>query len=790
MANIFGNWSLFSKQSKQKNTTKKQKKKGILTSTEKLRYAAVAQNIVHGMDTYLVKYLASVRQLVDTKQIQKNYTEQYKKYYQDFKESYNNIKQRVAKDRTKVVSYLVIFGAFCGIFYLGITKGYNFLKAQTKRLWNMISQIGSKTLQVVDGILDSTQNFLRRVFYIDIDIKQWLVKIGKETLNAFKQLVNILLDGLWYLFCDSNAIGFIGQILDQVAVAAYNASFDSAWGWVLSIFFSRVQQAQNKINLTKVSQYGLDTYSKIVTLQSRANTSLSNPENFRGIVSKDDGFWGFFGAEQDEAVKIEEQYTIGWDGDSSTWRKDVAEHSQKLREALAKAVQGDGFDNYSQGQLSIEFSYEWNHSSYQEQSAWYDDAREFNPDYAIYVPTQQDIQNGGLVVADMIKELDDFMYKYRNQTTEAFNKIRDKWSYLRYKVMLVYQQGYSQQFKRYNDAWKGGCTYRQARQMQTLLYQCYIWQGKTLQKRIRMHDIMFHNRVQNSVIDKLLEAQKANINSLRAKSPLDQMVQGYMGYRLTFKAFIRKSIEILNEVMIVMNGGDTSQIDNSYGQAGAKLLTRHQFDDMFDMKWIRLQAYKARNLFKRIQYLKKGWQSVILTNDLQMNYDIASKIIGQDNKIGGTHDRYSRQNETGVRQSGDGSALQRGQKQHLIFAVGQLLKNLADQYYNQIDIRQQENRLLEDCKKSAQSVLQIWNPIEGKKTTTIMSNQYLEQVQEQFYVKQNKEDVKLQRYKQIPLNMKSQGVRGNSLTFWQIYENTQRQETCTKLGVPYVRCKN
>lgn len=781
MKNLFGNWKFFSND--KKNTTKKQQKKGILNTNEKLRYVSVAQNMVHGMDVYLLKYLDSVRAMVDTSQIERNYTNEYKKYYQSFKQSFIAVKQRAEKHKEKVFGHLAIFITGGILLYIGIKKGFEYLVRQVKKFYNLLAQIGSSFLEVVDGILDTTQMFLRRTFHVDIDIKFWLQKIGKCAVNAMKQIINMILDGLWYLFCDdTTAVQFIGQMLNQVAIAAYNASFDSALGWVMNILFSRVQGARRKIDLSGLSKYGVDAYSKVVGVQSRFNSMLSDTSNIKGVVTRDGSMlsWGS-SRPKDELVSMDAQWTVGWDGDASSWGSDVLAHSETMRINLAQALQKDTYDRYSQGQFVMSDVYgQFGHTSYQQQGSWYEDSREFDPNSAVYIPTQENVQNGCPRAMDLVKQVDDFIYKYRNQKSQTFQRIREKWAILRFQIMKTYEQGYSWQHQRANPNWKGGITYRQLRQLQALLYQIYVWQGKTLQKRIRMHDIMFHNRVQNSLIDKLLLTQQATLATLRQKNPLDEIVEGYMGYRLTFADAISQAIDILKYAQGVLTGGDEKLMDSSYGTSGAKLLTRHQFDRMFGNRWLGIEMYKARNYFKRISYLRKGWEKVILVNDLENNFDLGTIAVGNEQMVGGTHDAYSRQSSTGVRQSGDGSAIDGNNKTILIFAIRQMLQNLAEIKQVQLNTRNYNIKLIRDCTNSIYTLFDIWKAELGKQVTVKMTNENFRQVTAEFG-KEDKEWCKI-----IPDTFEVSASSQNDLSSWQKYENTQRQSTCASLGIPFV----
>lgn len=846
MDNLFGNWSFFSKQKKNKNTTKKQQKKGILSAKQKIRYAAVAQATVHGMDNYLIKYLESIKALVNTKPIERAYIAQYKKYYDDFVESLHAVKEKAQKHKKSILPLLTIFAVGGVVLYYGIQKSYRFIKQQTERFWKMVKHVSNPIIQVASQVWDFTKRFTRNVFGFEIDIKGWGQTIGRATVDFFNELLGFVLDGLCYLFCDDTGVSFVGELLDEVAIAAFNLSFETSWRLIIGLFFNRVQHAKKRADASVLAKYGVEAHANIARTEAQFNSIYSNTNVWSGYVESQVDFgalvltpfillrdakrgaldWfarqvGFqdrtkmypwlagvgmilaFG-EGIENIFIDEDLTSGQviskiyseagivkmeqdagfgmriDGDAAAWRKNIQQHSRRMRQNMIAGAIGDSYNLYQDGQYKVSDDVgKFKQSAFQEQAGWWENARQFNPNEALYTPEKQDLEFGLPSAGALIKKVDDFMLKYKDQKHHILDKLRRKWASLRAEIMRTYQDGYLPYTQTQDDKIKGNITYRQMRAIEALLYECYVWQGKTLERRMKLRDLFLHNRIETSVLDIMLATQDDLLSKIENATPLEQMVKNYMGYKITFKQFMIQAIELIQDVEKYIKEVPQKDIDRSYGRAGAKLFTKQQFNKKFGANWIKEYAYKARNYFKRLYYVHQGWETVVLYNELLGNYSIGT---GKDGKVLGSYDEYSNKRTSGVRQAGDETIFDgRSDKQLLVFAIGNIIDSNGDILRAQAELRTNTNKKIKTCATMLRDVVCTWASDRAKDLSVMITDKNWTQVQMQY----NK---KIQRPKKLDIQH-NLPEKGSDSQPWADEEGKIRKNNCNALKIQYVDVK-
>jgi hypothetical protein len=133
-------------------------------------------------------------------------------------------------------------------------------------------------------VWDFTKRFTRNVFGFEIDIKGWGQTIGRATVDFFNELLGFVLDGLCYLFCDDTGVSFVGELLDEVAIAAFNLSFETSWRLVIGLFFNRVQHAKKRADASVLAKYGVEAHANIARTEAQFNSIYSNTNVWSGYV--------------------------------------------------------------------------------------------------------------------------------------------------------------------------------------------------------------------------------------------------------------------------------------------------------------------------------------------------------------------------------------------------------------------------------------------------------------------------------------------------------------------------
>ena len=252
--------------------------KPILTSIEKIRFSQASYHFIQGMSKHIQTFIKDVKELVDVRQVkttyQNHYTQSAKKYVQRF----NDLRKEIEKRRNKVIKPLLIIIGGAYLFKKAMQAAQKKFSKQMevfKTFVGDIYQLGKISSKV---ILDYTKLWTIRVFGKELDISDFLYQIIKSIPSMLAGMFNFICHGLDWLFNNSD---IFQSIIIDVALRAYNASFQTSWYWVLSLIFSKANIRRNeRINSIGFARYGPKAHGEISKYISLYETTFRRDNSY------------------------------------------------------------------------------------------------------------------------------------------------------------------------------------------------------------------------------------------------------------------------------------------------------------------------------------------------------------------------------------------------------------------------------------------------------------------------------------------------------------------------------
>ena len=283
--------------------------KPILTFKQKMRYTSASQHFMKGMHNYLKKYITQIKELVDTKQVKENYQKQYKKSANEYVERFQQAEERIQDERRPIKVYLGMFIAGGFIFYQILKRQSEVFRQKSEKFITFLKQYSSIALDESINLLSRFGKWASRVFGYVIDAYQPLKKITNGLIEGISNVFgkNGILGGFWTLFSSD----IWNQMLWDTAATAYNLSFETSWGYVLSMFLSKAKLAkQRSTAVSKVARVSARLGDRYKEVQQQLKTALQ-ASNFGLYVSQADDKQGVIykdGAQYSGMVKFTEVY--------------------------------------------------------------------------------------------------------------------------------------------------------------------------------------------------------------------------------------------------------------------------------------------------------------------------------------------------------------------------------------------------------------------------------------------------------------------------------------------------
>lgn len=252
--------------------------KPILTSIEKIRFSQASYHFIQGMSKHIQTFIKNVKELVDVRQVkttyQKHYTWSAKKYVQRF----NDLRKEIEKRRNKVIKPLLIIIGGAYLFKKAMQAAQKKFSKQMKVFKTFVGdiyQLGKISSKI---ILDYTKLWTIRVFGKELDISDFLYQIIKSIPSMLAGMFNFICHGLDWLFNNSD---IFQSIIIDVALRAYNASFQTSWYWVLSLIFSKANIRRNeRINSIGFARYGPKAHGEISKFISLYETTFRRDSSY------------------------------------------------------------------------------------------------------------------------------------------------------------------------------------------------------------------------------------------------------------------------------------------------------------------------------------------------------------------------------------------------------------------------------------------------------------------------------------------------------------------------------
>lgn len=254
----------------------KQDVKPILTNVEKIRYSLAAQNFVGGMSSYIVNYIKGIKDMVNTKQVQKAYTSQYTSRAKEYVKRFNQLSQNQQKEKRKVLPMLAIFTVGGIVFYKAI-KSVQEKFAKEMKAFNEFFDDLMRLMRVgYKRLMEETKLWTLKHFGVAIDLENAIGRMITGLPTLIKSMFDVICDGLYFIFIQSD---IFQTMIINTALMAYNASFESSWGWVLGLVMSR---AKEKIKRQRASTRGYARFGPDLQKDMRLVTEMLNKKFLDG----------------------------------------------------------------------------------------------------------------------------------------------------------------------------------------------------------------------------------------------------------------------------------------------------------------------------------------------------------------------------------------------------------------------------------------------------------------------------------------------------------------------------
>lgn len=254
------------------NNIIKQKVKPNLTSNEKQRYTQAAEFFMKGSSNFYISHYNQVKKIVDFEAIQNKIKKAYEKTFSEFKdklkENVDYLKEYSKQGVSRFIDFVLDTSiVILGIFALMPNKIKDILKSIKTFGSNLLDKTGLKDIDYFDVFC----KFIRTSVSTGLDIGGELISISKYMIDYFHEILSTFWSGAEMFFYSD----IFNTMMRDVAVTAFNRSFDSSFGKVAAMFFSKLSlEIRKRPELYNYAMFGSSKLLEITEHIKSANEML------------------------------------------------------------------------------------------------------------------------------------------------------------------------------------------------------------------------------------------------------------------------------------------------------------------------------------------------------------------------------------------------------------------------------------------------------------------------------------------------------------------------------------
>ena len=257
-----------------------------LTHKERRRYEMAAEHFMRGSSSFYINHYSQVKKIVDIEHIKENLSKKYNEVIENFKAEIKNKVDYVKENaRTWISNFIdrILDGSLIilsGVAIFG--NQIEYIKKAYIRYINPLISVGK------DGI-ERMQNFLKESVFKNIDLKKEYKSAVKMAMDWVWSIYDTIMQGVDFFFNNTEYGNVFQDMIRLTAEALFNRSFDSSFGWILGLFFDKINlEASKKPDLYNFIKYGVDTYNEVSQIErdfNKLNEQISNFNNKKGEIN-------------------------------------------------------------------------------------------------------------------------------------------------------------------------------------------------------------------------------------------------------------------------------------------------------------------------------------------------------------------------------------------------------------------------------------------------------------------------------------------------------------------------
>lgn len=257
-----------------------------LTHKERRRYEMAAEHFMRGSSSFYINHYSQVKKIVDIEHIKENLSKQYNEAIENFKAEIKNKVDYVKENaRTWISNFIdrILDGSLIilsGVAIFG--NQIEFIKKAYIRYINPLIVVGK------DGI-ERMQNFLKESVFKNIDLKKEYESVVGIAMDWVWNIYDTIMQGVDFFFNNTEYGNVFSDMIRLTVEALFNRSFDSSFGWILGLFFDKINlEASKKPDLYNFIKYGADTYNEVSQIErdfNKLNEQISNFDNKKGEIN-------------------------------------------------------------------------------------------------------------------------------------------------------------------------------------------------------------------------------------------------------------------------------------------------------------------------------------------------------------------------------------------------------------------------------------------------------------------------------------------------------------------------
>lgn len=678
--------------------------KPILTQKQRVRYSQASSYFVNGMQTYLQNYICEVKQIVDTKQVEKAHLSHYQKSFSAYVDRLKDLKDKMKQIKSSIVPKLLIIGIGGYVLYKAMKSSWQYFSTKMNKFFQFVDQLYKMTSAEVNVINERIKKFCVRHFGYQIDVKSKIQKFISDLPDLFLGMCNIILEGMDWIF---NNCGIFQDMIIHAALTAYNYSLESSLGWVLSLVLK-------KANIEKSRRQGLSGWAKF---GSQFQLDMASADRVVGQIFKHTStqksdWMGVWSTQGDQMVKGRDYHgtlyltpnTFGGEGKVKTSHfalnryMEVFSKFDRISYELNPNVL---FDFHSQANISDTVN--WTRYIIENDPGTYN--RDLS-DLNITVTVQDAIDTGQYTLHVEHEMGTDQIYHSNYKETNLYKTLEVY--YKKYKPFSFFSILCSEwEQKRNAPAWHH--TMNRILLDGILLKRFIIRQFYFTQYKVGLIGNEFHDRLQVSNLDIIKENLRGHVITSRQKSRLQNMFSLYDNNNISFEDYMKFAITWLQNKgrdYITINNGNTD-LYKSFNQSQRRYDSENflfeaqqsRFREIMGIPKIQRLLIQIKQSFNHLYYMRKyNVRGLDVFNFSESYSDTPLVMIGD--KIQGVYDTdvYSQKvkDENGNMRYVSPTIDTQGelQKSSIQYAVWQIIKIYCEVRSNIKGLRKMRNILL------------------------------------------------------------------------------------------------